>query len=117
MPTLGPGRPPGRGQVPGHGPQRPSRNLPPADGRAVYEHKDDAGAIWEKMVELYWPALGIPEEHGGLGMGFIEVAIVAEELGRATVPSPFLATVTQFAPALRELGAGALLAKVAAGEV
>ena len=90
---------------------------PPSMVRAVYEHKDDAGAIWEKMVELYWPALGIPEEHGGLGMGFIEVAIVAEELGRATVPSPFLATVTEFAPALRELGAGALLAKVAAGEV
>jgi len=90
---------------------------PPAAVRAVYERKDDPGPIWEKMVELYWPALGIAEEHGGLDLGFIEVAIVAEELGRATVPSPFLATVTQFVPVLAELGAGPLLAKVAAGEL
>ena len=40
-------------------------------------------------------------------MGFVEVALVAEELGRAVVPGPFLATVTQFAPAVRELGGDA----------
>jgi alkylation response protein AidB-like acyl-CoA dehydrogenase len=94
---------------------------PPAAVRAVYEGKGDAASIWARMVELSWPALAIPEEHGGLGMGFVEVAIVAEELGRAVVPSPFLATVTQFAPAVRELGgdsplAAALLGQVAAGE-
>jgi alkylation response protein AidB-like acyl-CoA dehydrogenase len=73
------------------------------------------------MVELYWPGLAIAEEHGGVGMGFLELAIVAEQLGRATVPSPFLATVTQFAPAIRELGDDAQrsqhLPRVAAGEV
>ena len=58
----------------------------------------------QKMVELDWPGLAIAEEHGGLGLGFLELAIVAEELGRAVAPSPFLATVTQFAPAVRELG-------------
>ncbi|MCU1372744.1 MAG: acyl-CoA dehydrogenase, partial [Actinomycetia bacterium] len=77
---------------------------PPSVVRAVYEQKGQPVAVWEKMVELYWPALAIPEEHGGLGMGFLELAIVAEQLGRATVPSPFLATVTQFAPAVTELG-------------
>jgi alkylation response protein AidB-like acyl-CoA dehydrogenase len=74
------------------------------------------------MVELYWPALAIAEDRGGLGMGFVEVALVAEELGRAVVPGPFLATVTQFAPAVRELGGDAplaadLLGRIAAGEL
>jgi alkylation response protein AidB-like acyl-CoA dehydrogenase len=94
---------------------------PPAVVRAVYEGKGDAASIWSTMVELSWPALALPEQHGGLGMGFVEVAIVAEELGRAVVPGPFLATVTQFAPAVRELGgdsplAADLLGEVAAGE-
>jgi alkylation response protein AidB-like acyl-CoA dehydrogenase len=98
---------------------------PPATVRAIYEGKGDAGAVWDKMVELYWPALAIGEDHGGLGLGFLEVAIVAEELGRATVPGPYLATATQFAPVVREVGEAAggiplaadLLGRVAAGEV
>jgi alkylation response protein AidB-like acyl-CoA dehydrogenase len=98
---------------------------PPAAVRAVFEGKGDATAIWARMVELGWPALAIAEDHGGLGMGFVEVALVAEELGRTVVPGPFLATVTQFAPAVRELGeraggaplAGELLGRIAAGEV
>jgi alkylation response protein AidB-like acyl-CoA dehydrogenase len=95
---------------------------PPSTVRAIYEGKGDAGPVWNKMVELYWPALAVAEEHGGLGLGFVEVTIVAEELGRGTVPGPYLATVTQFAPAVRELGAGSplaadLLGRVAAGEV
>jgi alkylation response protein AidB-like acyl-CoA dehydrogenase len=94
---------------------------PPSAVRAVYEGKGSGSAIWAKMVELSWPALAIPEEHGGLGLGFVEVAIVAEELGRAVAPGPFLATVTQFAPAVRELGGATtlgadLLGRVAAGE-
>jgi alkylation response protein AidB-like acyl-CoA dehydrogenase len=58
-------------------------------------------------------------------MGFVAVALLAEELGRAVVPGPLLATVSQFVPVLREVGAGAdrggpvadLLARVAAGEI
>jgi alkylation response protein AidB-like acyl-CoA dehydrogenase len=93
---------------------------PPAAVRAVFEGKGDPASIWERMVELYWPALAIAEEHGGLGMGFVEVALVAQELGRAVVPAPFLATVTQFVPAVRELGgdgplAADLLGRIAAG--
>jgi alkylation response protein AidB-like acyl-CoA dehydrogenase len=97
-------------------------SCPPATVRAIYEGKGDAGPVWDKMVELYWPALAIAEQHGGLGLGFVEVAVVAEELGRGTVPGPYLATVTQFAPAVRELGAESplaaeLLGEVAAGEI
>jgi alkylation response protein AidB-like acyl-CoA dehydrogenase len=97
---------------------------PPSAVRAVYEGKGDPAAVWARMVELDWPALAVPEEHGGLGMGFVAVALLAEELGRAVVPGPLLATVSQFVPVLREVGRGAdggpagdLLARVAAGEV
>jgi alkylation response protein AidB-like acyl-CoA dehydrogenase len=90
---------------------------PPAAVRAVFEGKGDPASIWERMVELYWPALAIAEEHGGLGMGFVEVALVAEELGRAVVPAPFLATVTQFVPAVRELGGDGPLAADLLGRI
>jgi alkylation response protein AidB-like acyl-CoA dehydrogenase len=95
---------------------------PPAAVRAVYEGKGDVASIWARMVELDWPALALPEAHGGLGMGFVEVALVAEELGRAVVPGPLLATVTQFVPLVREVGgdsplAADLLRRVAAGEL
>jgi alkylation response protein AidB-like acyl-CoA dehydrogenase len=56
------------------------------------------------MVELDWPALGIPESDGGLGLGFVELALVCEQLGRVLCPAPFLATATQFVGAV--LGAG-----------
>ncbi|HEY8544755.1 MAG TPA: acyl-CoA dehydrogenase family protein, partial [Acidimicrobiales bacterium] len=77
---------------------------PPSTVRAVHEGTGDGSGVWARMVDLSWPALAIPEAHGGLGMGFVEVAIVVEELGRSVAPGPFLATVTQFAPAVREVG-------------
>lgn len=95
---------------------------PPSVVRAVFDGTGDAAALWGRMVELGWPGLAVAEQHGGLGLGTVEVVIVAEELGRAVAPGPFLATVTQFAPAVRELGAGGplaadLLERVAAGAV
>jgi alkylation response protein AidB-like acyl-CoA dehydrogenase len=94
---------------------------PTAVVRAVHEGTGDATEVWRRMVELDWPALTIPQAHGGVGFGFLELAIVAEQLGRATVPGPFLATATQFAPAVRELGGAAeqarFLPRVAAGEL
>ena len=88
--------------------------------RAVHEATGDADELWAQMCELYWPALGIDEAHGGLGLSFVEIGLLAEELGRANAPGPLLATVTQFVPAVREVGpdrAGSLLEQVAAGEL
>ena len=70
--------------------------------RSVYEDGAGADGLWAQMVELYWPAVALPESIGGLGLTFVELAIVAEELGRATAPGPFLATATQFAPLVLE---------------
>ena len=88
---------------------------PPSLVRAVFEQEADAADLWATLVGLDWPGLGLPEEHGGLGLGYLEVGIVVEELGRVVAPSPFLATVTQLAPLLREAGSTFLLADLATG--
>src|SRR5882724_12069516 len=64
----------------------------------------NADGLWSQMVELGWPALTVPEAHGGLGMGAVELALVVEELGRALAPGPLLPTISQFVPALVALG-------------
>jgi alkylation response protein AidB-like acyl-CoA dehydrogenase len=94
---------------------------PPSFVREVFEGKADAGDLWRHMTSLFWPALGVPEAFGGLGRSFVEVTIVAEELGRAVAPGPYLATATQFVPTVVELGSEAqaerYLTRVAAGEL
>ena len=63
--------------------------------------------------------MALPESAGGLGYGWVELAIVLEELGRHAAPGPFVATVTQFAPLVIEAAgpghAAELLADVAQG--
>lgn len=61
-------------------------------------------ALHDQTVALGWPALTVPEGPGGLGLGPIELALVAEELGRALMPGPLFATLTQFVPMITELG-------------
>jgi alkylation response protein AidB-like acyl-CoA dehydrogenase len=90
---------------------------PPSVVRQVFEGRGDGGDVWSTLVGLDWPALGLPVEHGGLGLGFVEVGIVVEELGRAVAPGPLLATVTQLVPTLAEAGSSFLLADIAAGRV
>jgi alkylation response protein AidB-like acyl-CoA dehydrogenase len=72
--------------------------------RAVVETGQPAEKLWASMVALDWPALAIPEENGGLGLSIVETAVVVEELGRSIAPGPLLATMTQFAPMVREVG-------------
>ena len=57
--------------------------------------------VWAKMAELGWPAILLPEDCGGLGMGYVEMACVLEECGRNLVPEPLLSSVL--------LGANAVL--------
>src|SRR5207253_5791266 len=56
--------------------------------------------LWQAIADQGWVGLVIPEEHGGLGLGLVELAVVAEEMGRACLPGAFLSTV--FAAALIE---------------
>ena len=47
-------------------------------------------AFWDTAVEQGWTALAIPEEHGGLGLGLVELGLVALATGAATAGAPFL---------------------------
>ena len=92
---------------------------PPELARAVADGQSGPEEFWATLVRLEWPAMALPEESGGLGYGWVELAIVLEELGRHAAPGPFVATVTQFAPLVVETagprGAVELLAAVAEG--
>jgi alkylation response protein AidB-like acyl-CoA dehydrogenase len=47
-------------------------------------------AVWSELCELGWPGIFIGEEHGGQGLGTVELIILMEELGYALAPLPFL---------------------------
>jgi alkylation response protein AidB-like acyl-CoA dehydrogenase len=49
--------------------------------------------LWSELCELGWPGIAISEEHGGQGLGQVELSILCEELGRVVAPVPFLGSV------------------------
>lgn len=60
---------------------------------------------WDRVVEEQgWQAIAIPEEYGGFGFGFVELALVAEEIGRFLAPVPILATCGLAATAIEHGG-------------
>jgi alkylation response protein AidB-like acyl-CoA dehydrogenase len=48
--------------------------------------------VWEGLAELGWTSVLLPEEHGGLGLSFLDLALVLEESGRALLPAPLVET-------------------------
>jgi acyl-CoA dehydrogenase len=65
-----------------------------AKARAVMESgATHDPALWAEIAELGWPALRIPEEHGGLGLSVLDLCVLAEEVGRALAPVPFTSSV------------------------
>ncbi|MBD0369681.1 MAG: acyl-CoA/acyl-ACP dehydrogenase [Pyrinomonadaceae bacterium] len=98
-----------------------ARECKPERVRALMETEtahDDG--LWQAIADQGWLALLVPEEHGGLGLGLVEMAAVAEEMGRACLPGPFLSTL--FATALIERAGSAeqrakYLEPIAAGEL
>ena len=54
---------------------------------------EELPAFWREIGQLGWLGLHLPEEHGGSGFGLPELVIVAEEMGRAVAPGPFVPTV------------------------
>ncbi|MDT5084430.1 MAG: hypothetical protein QOJ61_1473, partial [Mycobacterium sp.] len=67
------------------------KQCPPALVRGVAEDGVDPSPVWNAYVEHGWTEMNDPDTA-------VELAIVLEELGRATDPTPFLATMSQFAP-------------------
>jgi alkylation response protein AidB-like acyl-CoA dehydrogenase len=74
-------------------------------------------ALWRRMLDLGWTAVAVPERAGGFGMGLVAIAGLVEELGRAAVPSPLVATLcaTYVAAACDTDAARQLLVRIAAG--
>lgn len=73
--------------------------------------------LWMRMIDLGWTAVAVPEPAGGYGMGLAAIAGLVEELGRAAVPSPLIATVcaTYLLAACDSDPARALLQRIAGG--
>ena len=49
--------------------------------------------LWKQMADLGWLGLTFPEEYGGVGSSFLDLAVLLEEGGRALLPAPFIPTV------------------------
>jgi acyl-CoA dehydrogenase len=77
--------------------------------------------LWKQIADMGWLGTAIPEEYGGLGLGHLELCVVAEELGRAIAPVPFASSVYLATEALLLAGNDAqkkkYLPKLASGEV
>jgi alkylation response protein AidB-like acyl-CoA dehydrogenase len=61
-------------------------------------------SVWRQLADLGLVGLTVPEEHGGQGLGPVELALVLEEMGRAVYPSPYFATVVLAATAIQAGG-------------
>ncbi|MNG90713.1 Acyl-CoA dehydrogenase [compost metagenome] len=70
--------------------------------RAAMCRTDDYDpALYQRIAqELYWPALMVPEAYGGMGLGFVELAVLLEQCGRFLLGSPLFATTCLATPAL-----------------
>jgi len=78
-------------------------------------------AFHEKMAGLGWTGLVIPQRFGGLGLSMLDLAVLAEEMGRAVMPGPYFSSSVLAALALAYAGSAAQkqawLPRIAAGEV
>jgi alkylation response protein AidB-like acyl-CoA dehydrogenase len=49
-------------------------------------------ALWQKLAEQGFTGIIFPEEHGGMGLGIVELILLMEEAGYALLPGPLLST-------------------------
>ena len=86
------------------------------DSDKTYDQK-----LWDKIVELGWTGIRIPEEYQGLGLSHLELCVIAEELGRQLAPVPFSSSVYLFTETLIEFGSEqqkiSILPKLVSGAV
>lgn len=85
----------------------------PAPSAARWFDQGDESPFEERMVAEGWSAVGVPEARGGQGGGLLEVAVLAEEMGRAGVPSSAWLATTMASPVADAMAA----AKATSGQV
>jgi alkylation response protein AidB-like acyl-CoA dehydrogenase len=72
-------------------------------------------AVWRGLADLGTTGLLVPEEYGGAGMTMVEAGVVAEELGAALHPGPWLSSAVAATRALTRLGAEGTAGKLLTG--
>jgi alkylation response protein AidB-like acyl-CoA dehydrogenase len=72
-------------------------------------------ALWHKIVEHGWTGIIVDEAHGGMGLGLVEMAVAAEEMGRALLPGPFFSSVFLAGALLQNGNLSALLSPMCEG--
>ncbi|PLW70313.1 acyl-CoA dehydrogenase family protein [Pseudohalioglobus lutimaris] len=99
-------------------------NAPVESLRTLRDDRDALGycpETWQKMAELGWASIILPEEYGGLDFGFTGLGVVMEEAGRTLTASPLFASAVVGASALLLGGSEQqktdLLPRIAAGEL
>jgi acyl-CoA dehydrogenase len=91
--------------------------------RAVLDDpaKSHDAEIWQAIVDLGWTGVSIPEEYGGVGLSYLELCVIAEELGRSLAPTPYASSVYLATEALLLFGSESqkqnYLPRLAAGEI
>jgi alkylation response protein AidB-like acyl-CoA dehydrogenase len=94
-----------------------SRAIPREQLRAVIDgHDVIPDDLWRQFAELGWTALLVPEEHGGLGLGLVDMCVVMEEMGKLPLPGPFYSSAVLATLAATRLGLTDLLPALASGE-
>jgi acyl-CoA dehydrogenase len=99
-----------------------SEKCTPKTVRKIYESGDGFDrALWKQIADMGWLGTAIPENYGGLGLGYLELCVIAEELGRALAPVPFASTAYLFTEAVLQAGSEEqkkkYLPKIAGGEL
>lgn len=89
--------------------------------RAMATEKGYDAELWQRICrEMYWQAIHAPEAVGGMGLGYVEVVAMMEQMGRFLLCSPYLSTVCMAGNALLVAGddtqKAGWLGKVCAGE-
>ncbi len=77
--------------------------------------------LWRELGEMGFLSANIPEQHGGLGLSELDLAMVSQELGRANAAIPFASSIVLAADAIRVAGSDAQkaewLPRLASGDV
>ena len=76
----------------------------PLDAVRAYAKGGDDRALWTTLCELGLGGLLVPEVAGGLGLGVLDAAVIAEALGYYVTPAPFLGTAVLFPRAVAAAG-------------
>ncbi len=71
--------------------------------------------LWQKMSQLGWTGISLPDAYGGAGMDLLSLSLLCQEMGRVLLPSPYLSTVALGAQAVLHGGSDAIKQRVLPG--